>query len=393
MQTTKLSALFVKLNFFKDIEGQSDLYKVIALDDGINEMRRDGKLPWTVRKSTLKIFKGIDYYAVQAGHDELLTLNENEVDSYGEAAAYLNTDLSQFIEMVKAQRNLLTQLYINGEKALGVKNIQADINQYTLDAASDADDYSAVSGCTKVGLSNVYKVDDYTSIAFNATAASVEIKNIYDDSYSDANYLDKYYIRRMYLTSVPTSIELRLQTDDDNYISVVATTQANGLPFVANAVNYIGFAMDSGTEEGSFDNTSIASSKILLTGYTAGMLYVSYDTIDEYLLQQYWFYSIYCIISSGSSAPDKENFLDYDSNDYTEDDELVGDKKWIDTIVKKARKQLLLGIENEYLRNSVSKNEKKAVEDFNSKFPDQSPSMTTVTRRFDDNPEEKNYVP
>ena len=51
----------------------------------------------------------------------------------------------------------------------------------------------------------------------------------------DKDILEKYYIRRIYLKSVPTSIELRLQTSDDNYLSSVETEQVTGLPFMANA--------------------------------------------------------------------------------------------------------------------------------------------------------------
>ena len=93
MTTTKLSELFTKLNFFKDIENQDDLYKAIAIDDSLNELRRDNRLPWTIQKSTLKLFKNILYYEPDAAHDSLITLNRNEVDGYSEALSYFNTNI------------------------------------------------------------------------------------------------------------------------------------------------------------------------------------------------------------------------------------------------------------------------------------------------------------
>jgi hypothetical protein len=392
MDTTKLSAIFTKLNFFKDILKQSDNLKVIAVDDAINECRRDNRFPWTIQKNTLKIFKDILYYSVANGHDSLLTLNKKEVDSYSDAASYFNTDLNQFIEMVKRQRNLLTQTYIGGSQVLGVRNIQEEIIQSILDTAGDPDTYSAVSNATKVGLNNVYTLNNNKSISFNLTGSPAEIKNTYSSAQSIDNYLEKYYIRRIYLKSIPTNIELRVQTSDDNYLSKTLTEQVTGLPFVANDFNYIGFPFEEGEETGAFDNESIASSKIIPTGYS-GIMYISYDSIDEFLLQQYWFYSKFLVVSDGSSSPDKEQFLDYDSNDFDPNDELLGPTKWIDTIIKKARKQLLLGIENEYLRNSVSKTEKRATDEFDRNFPNQEPKLTTVRRRFNNNPEEMNYVP
>lgn len=392
METTPLSSLFVKLNFFKDIEKQDALYKAIALDDSLNECRRGNRLPWSIQKSSLILFKDILYYKTAAGHDSLLDLEKGEVDFYGEAASYFNTDLRQFIEIVKRQRNLLTQTYINNTKVLGIRNIAEEILQVITDTAGDADNYSVESGATKVGLNNVYGLNDHKSISFNITGDPAEIKNVYEDSFSDDNVLEKYYIRRVYLKAIPTNIELRLQTSDADYIGKTVTEQVTGLPFVAGDFNYVGFAIEEGTEVGSFDNSNIASSKFLITGYS-GILYLSYDSIDEFALQQYWFYSKYLITSETSSEPDKEQFLNYSTNDFNINDTLVGPTKWIDTIIKKARKQLLLGIENEYLRNSVSKREKEATQEMDRNFPNQEPKLTTVRRRFNNDPETMNYVP
>lgn len=392
METTPLSSLFVKLNFFKDIEKQDSLYKAIALDDSLNECRRGNRLPWSIQKSSLILFKDILYYKTAAGHDSLLDLEKGEVDFYGEAASYFNTDLRQFIEIVKRQRNLLTQTYINNTKVLGIRNIAEEILQVITDTAGDADNYSAESNATKIGLNNIYTLNDNKSISFNITDTPAEIKNTYEDSYSDDNYLEKYYIRRVYLKAIPTSIELRLQTSDADYIGKTLTEQVTGLPFVSGDWNYVGFAIEEGTETGSFDSDNIASSKIIPTGYT-GIMYVGYDSIDEFLIQQYWFYSKYLIISENSSVPDKEQFFDYSTNDYNINDSIVGPTKWIDTVIIKAKKQLLLGIENEYLRNSVSKREKEATQEMDRNFPNQEPKLTTVRRRWQDNPEEINYVP
>lgn len=392
MQRTSLTSLFSKLDFFKDIANQDEIIKVIALDDAINEFRRDNRFPWTIRKSTLKLFKDIEFYGTDDSQDALLTLNKNEVDSYGEAASYFNTDLNQFIEMVKRQRNLMTQIYINGEQAIGVKNIEEDIIQSIPDSAGDADNYSAIADCTKIGLNNVYELEDHKSISFNITGDLAEIKNSYEVTYENEGYNDQFYIRRIFLKDLPTSIELRVQTDDSNYIAKTLTEQVTGLPFMKDAWNYIGFPFEEGVETGTFDETSIASSKILPIGYT-GIMYISYDSFDNFALQQYWFYSKFAVISENAEEPDKVNFLDYDSNEFVLTDSLIGPTKWIGPVIKKARQQLLLGIENEYLRNHVSKRANDATAEFDRNFPNQEPKLTTVTRRFNNNPEEINYVP
>ncbi len=391
MTTTTLAELFTKLNFYKDIDKQDDLYKVIALDDALNEFRRDNRLPWTIQKSTLKLFKNILYYEPDSSHDSLINLNRNEVDGFSEALSYFNTDINQFIEMTKRQRNLLTQLYIDGNKALGVRNIEQEIFNVVLDNAGDEDTYAAVSNATEIGENTVYTLDDNNSISYDIIGTAT-IKNTYETAVDDEDYLEKYYIRRIYLKAVPTSIELRSQTNDSNYIKATLTEQVTGLPFIANDWNYIGFAYEDGTEVGTFDSSDIASSKIIITGYT-GIMYISYDSIDEFLLQQYWFYSKFAVMSSAATTPDKVEFLNYESNNYDITDSLVGPTKWIDPIVKKAREQLVLGIENEVVRKGIAKRSERATAQFDRNFPNQEPKLTTVTRRFNDNPEEMNYVP
>ena len=393
IETTSLAKLFAKLNYFKDIDNKSDEEKCVALDDAINEFTRENRFPWTIQKSTLKVFKDIDYYAAADDQADLVILNNMDVDGYGDAASYYNTTLNQFIERIKTQRNLMTQQYINGQQVIGINNIQKDIFSAILDTGSDADNYEAVSGCTKVGLNNIYTLGDYKSISFNITGDPAEIKNTYTNSTSDEKYLEKYYIRRIYFKEdTPTNVELRLQTDDDNYISATVTEQVTGIPFQENSYNYVGFAIEEGTETGTFDEEDIASSKIIVTGYS-GIMYVSYDSIDEFLLQQYWYHSKYPIMSSSGTKGDKEQFLNYEDNTYDIGDKLIGPTKWLDPVIKKARESLLMTSENEYLRNKVSSKAKKAEKEFERNFPNEQPKTTTTNRRFNNNPVDINYVP
>jgi hypothetical protein len=201
---------------------------------------------------------------------------------------------------------------------------------------------------------------------------------------SDSLYKSKYHFRWIYLDAVPTSIEMRLRTSASNYLKTVVTTQFSGAAFKADSWNLIAQNLDEATEMGTFNSGSIASDMIILNGAATGIYYLDTADLKEWKLFDYWYYSKYVVIASGSSAPDQEKF--YRDSNWNTADSLIGDQEWIDVILYEAMEGLLVGINNVNLFSYIMRKKKEAWDAFSAKYPDMVPVVTTMRYRFDDEP-------
>ena len=386
MQSTTLAILLEEMNREKDIENLEEQYKVKAIDGAIRRLRRESVFPWTIKKGSLKVFNGVREYPVASDQDELIYLDQTNLESYGQAARFFNTSLQQFYEDVMSSRNLMAEIWQDGTPMLGVNYKDLGLESIQLDSAEDSDNYTPTGDAISVSDDTVNYKEGNGSIRVVITNSTnvATIKNTFPVALNDSLYKSKYHFRWIYLDAVPTSIEMRLQTDDSNYLKTVITTQFSGQAFKADSWNLIAHNLDEATEIGTFNSASIASDKTILTGATTGVYYLDTCNLREWKLFDYWYYSKYVVMADGSTSADQEKF--WRSSNYSTADALIGDQEWIDVILYEAMEGLLVGINNVNLFSYIMRKKKEAWDAFGAKYPDMVPVITTIRNRFDNEP-------
>ena len=386
MQSTTLALLLEEMDRSKDIANIEEQYKVKALDGAIRRLRRESVFPWTIKKGSLKVFSGVKEYPVASDHDELIYLDPTNLSAYNEAARFFNTSLQQFYEDVMSGRNLMAELWDNGTPMLGVNYKDLGLSSIELDDGEDSGRCTPTGDAVSVSDDTVNYKEGNGSVRVVVTASTniATIKTVFPVALSDSLYKSKYHFRWIYLDAVPTSIEMRLQTSDANYLKTVVTAQFSGQPFKADSWNLIAQNLDEATEMGTFNSASIASEKIILNGAATGVYYLDTCSLREWKLFDYWYYSRNVVIVSGGSSATQEKF--YRTSAYDLGDALVGDAEWIDVIIYEALEGLLAEINNVNLFAYVMRKKKEAWDAFSAKYPDMVPVVTTIRNRFDNEP-------
>jgi hypothetical protein len=389
MQYTPLSTIISRMDRWKTIYAIEEQFKVRDLDSAIRELKREFQPPWTLKKGSLKVFDGILEYPVASDHDEMAYIDKTNLDSYASTARLFNTSLQQFYEMVNSTRNLLSELWDNGTKKIGLNLQKENLSSKLLSQAEDNDDYTVSDDAISSALDKVNYVKGNGSIkvVITASAGTATIKNTFT-AFSDSNYKDKYHFRRIYLDTVPTSIEMRLQTDDTNYLSSGAiTAQFDGSAFKADQWNIIAYDLNTAAETGTFDSASTASEKVILTGAGTGVYYLDESSIKEWQLMDYWYYSNFYVKTSASNTPDQKFF--YDSTDNYDTSlacALVGDDEWVDVIMYDAMLISINAEENKVLYGEIKERREKAWYSIMEQYPSMRPLITTNYWRFNNAP-------
>ncbi len=390
MQTTTLAILLEEMNRKKDISNQETGFKVKAIDGAIRRLRRKTVFPWMIKKGSLRVFRDVKEYPVASDHDEILYLDRTNLNSYADAARFHNTSLKQFYEDVMSFRNLMAEIWDEGTPMIGVDYKDQALSNINLDNAEDADDYAASDDADSVAEDNVNFKEGNGSIKIVITnsAGINTVKNTFKVALDDSNYKSKYHFRWRYLDNIPDSIEMRLQTDDNNYLKTVVTTQFAGQAFKADQWNLIAQDLNEATEVGSFDSGNIAGDKIIVNGEATGVDYQDAADLRQWKLFDYWYYSRNTVLSSGASSPDEEQF--YRSSDYDTNDSLVGDKEWMDVVLIDAMESIMAELDNPTLFSWLMRRKTDVWNDFFAKYPDMVPAITTNKYRFENEPITRN---
>lgn len=390
MKTVPLSFLLDNMNVHQDFDNLEPQYKVRAIDASIREIRQGTNFPWNLKKETLKVFADVLEYPIDDEHDELAYIDKQDKDNYAEAARFFNTSLQQFYEDVNRTRNLMSDIWKDGTRFIGINYKDLDIGMAQLSSAEVTSQYTASDDASGVVLDTINNKEGNSCIQFTVTDSAGVATMLNTTAFtSDANYLKKFHFRWIYLDSVPTSIEMRLQTDDSNYLSSGAlTTQFAGNSFVADDWNLIAYDLNEATETGTFDENDIASEKTILTGAATGVYRLDQSSLRGWKLMDYWFYSLYNVVTSTSSVADKEFFIgtSESESDIDTTDKLLGEPKWIDYILATAKRKLLGDIENPTLLSLVREEKKEAKKNFNGKFPTMTRKIITKRRVYNNDP-------
>lgn len=388
MRSTLLSTILSRMDRWKDAENVETQYKVRDLDSSIRELKRTVQPPWTLVKGSLRVFPGVKEYPIASGHDELAYLDKDKIESYADAARFYFTSLQQFYEMVNATRNLLTEIWDQGTKMLGVDYKDEGLSSQKLNGAEVASEYTGSGDAgTPVKDTVLFKKGNASMrVPITLNTSSASIKNTFT-SFVDAKYKSKYHFKWIYLFAVPTSIELRFQVSDSVYLKTTGiTTQFSGQAFKAGQWNLIAQDLSTATEVGSISTASSwASEKIILIGAATGNYYIDESNLREWILLDYWYYSRYFVQLLNSSVPDQEFFFN-SSEVYSTDSSLVGDDEWIDVIMYDALMITINEKEDDNVYNEIRRRRETAWAKLEEKYPDMTPLIITNRHRFNNNP-------
>lgn len=338
IRSTKLSTILGRMQRFQDVlQNSNEVYQVRDIDEAIRALRRLIQFPWALQKGSLRVFSDVYEYPVATDHDELAYLDDSKAEDYSQKARFKYTSLQQFYEDPN-NRNQIAEIWNGNERKLGVNFKTLNLSNQILDNGEIASYYTGSDDAGTPVLDQVFYKEGNGSIRVPVTysAGTATIKCSLPNSIADTLYRRKYHFRWVYLPVVPTAIEMRLQTDDSNYLATTSiTTQFDGTPFKANQWNLIAHDLNTATATGTFNENSIVSEKIILTipATGSGDYYIDAGYLREWTLIDYWYYSIYNIIASSGATASKEYFYDdtatpaYDTND-----SLVGDSEWADCV-------------------------------------------------------------
>lgn len=371
------------MNRWQEIYAIEEQYKVRDLDSAIRELRRDFKFPWTLKKSSIKIFKDVTEYPVASDHDELAFIEESNIDAYADSARYHNTSIKEFYQQVQEQRNNIAEIWDGGTKYLGVRYKDSDLESIMLSTAEVVGDYAVSDDATAVAADtvNYKKGNGSMKITIVSSTGSASIKNTFSTAISDSSYKSKYHFAWIYLDAVPTSIEMRLQTDDSNYLATTVTTQFSGQAFKADQWNLIAQDLNTATAVGTFNSASIASQIITLTGAATGTYYLDQTDLREWKLQDYWYYSLYNVLTETATTADQEYFYN-SSETYSTSSKLLGDSEWADVIMYDACMTAINEKENKTVFGLIAQKRQDAWNSLMTRYPMLKQLITTNRYRY-----------
>jgi hypothetical protein len=366
------------MNSVTSVNNKEEVLKVNAIDQAIRNLRRTIQPPWTLQKSTLRLFSGVLEYPKASDHARLAFLNDQKDQNFGSHPRYVFTSIKDFYED-PTYRNTIAEIWNGGTRYLGVRNKTDDsLSSVQLDSAESIATYASSGDAGTPVLDTVIFKTGSSSVRIPITSSTgtASVENTFTAN-NDSDYKRKYHFRWVYLDSAPTSITLYLGADSSNYLSSTVTTQFSGASFVTDDWNLL--ALDMNTTWTGTENTSFDWQKITFTGASTGTYYLDSSYMKGWTLEDYWYYSSY---NKETSAGVGADYFSPDNATYDGTDLLIGDDIWADVIVYEAQTYLLSDEKEQALKADQWGFRNTALEDLFNTYPDLSPKQTTNTYRF-----------
>lgn len=393
VQSIELSTILNRMKRWQALSRTEDQYLIRDLDEALRTNRREIQLPWTMQKSTLRVFNDVLEYPIPVGYDELTYLENNKANSfYPHTARFRFTSLQEFYENPD-YRNDLAEIRDGNTTFLGVRYEDRNLVSKLLNNAEDVGDFSVSGDADSVAKDTVnFKVGNASmKVVVTNSADTATVKNTFD-SFTEANYQRKYHFKWVYLDAVPTSITLRFQVDDSNYLETTGiTTQFSGQALKADDWNLIAHDLNEATEVGTVSTASVwASEKVILLGAATGTYYVDESNLREWALMDFWYYSKYNVALVGSTTANQEYF--YNSSDvYSTDSKLIADSEWVDVIMYDAMMTALADLKETETLNFIAAKRADAWNNLMETYPSLKPLIINQRWRFNENMNEQMY--
>ena len=327
--STTLGTLINRMDRYQAISKIDAVYKVQDIDDAIRSARRICKFPWDIMQKNLKIFADIVSYNPESDFDGLAYLDDNSKYKT-DKPDFQYTSLKQFFED-PTNRNLIAEIWNEGQRTLGVKYKNAGLSQIIIDNCSDETKYSVSGDFISKELEEINTAVSSYAIKLNCTEnTDIATVSCYFTDFIDAEYKKKYFFVYLYLASVPTSIDLKLKKDDDNYLSKNILTQFDGSIFKAGEYNVLAFDLNDCIVEGATGG-EFNSYDLTLNGISTGTYYIADSFLKEWKNLNYAYYSNKRIKTTENVY--KEQFLSVETNEYDLTDVLIGEDIFSDIIL------------------------------------------------------------
>lgn len=400
-QTTTLSTLLNRESRFQSLAAISDIYKVQDIDEAIRTVKRKFRLPFIAKLASLRVFPNVLLYPVAEDHDYLLYLDtDDDTVPYNNRMRARYTSLQQFYEDLD-YRNTVAEIWDTNTIMLGIRD--KDVPPGFLSASQLLDNASSISNYTaSLDASNLY-LDTVNFVDSANTQSSVQFTNTNTTdealvewtfsagSFTDANYKSKYFFVNVWLTGIPTSIELRYGADSSNYLHHTVTTQFSSQAFKPNAWNLLAFDNNTASTTGTINtSTDFNYGAVKLNEAPSGLYNIDTSYSRGWALLDYWYYSKWIVQTPSATMADKQFFVAADGT-YDINDSLIGDDEWTDVILYEAMLRGLGDKENDDLYAKVVGFRDEALTQIMTNYPDQKPLTVTQSYRFSSGQQQDNY--
>lgn len=391
MSSVSLSVLLDRMNRQQSISTIEEQYKVRDLDEAIRALRRKTFLPAWLKKRTIRVFADIIEYPSADDHARLSYVDNQKI-GYQEKERFLYTSVQQFMEDANP-RSKLAEIWSDNVLTIGIKTNNKNLSSQLVDNASVLSRYTPSGDATAVALDNVIvSGNTNSSIQVNVVNSSnIATVTISPSAISDANYRKRYVFFSVYLSGIPSSIELKYGTDSSNYLSQEVTTQFNGRPFVEGDFNILAFDLNAATVTGTINSSSFAYAAIVMNDAPTGYYYIAPTFVREWAVYNYWYYTRNSIKRENETTINGLLFFKSD-NTYNLADELAGDDEWLDCILYDAMLTSLIDKENEPVASAIASKRKAAWEDLMEKYPTMEQTITTLMYNFETNTLGSQYI-
>lgn len=375
MESTLLSTIIARMQRWTSILPTEEQLLVYDLDEALRAVKRDHMLPWTLQKSTLKVFGGIFEYPVPAGFDTVAILSGQE-KTFNEKAKPYYTSIKEFYED-PLNRSAMAMIWDNGSQYLGIRNNNIADNKQIIDPIEDTTtDYTLSQDATAVLVDESYYSDSdkSTRITVVNTLGVATVSRIFSTT-QDVNYKRKYYFRKIFLNSVPTNIILKYGKDSSNYLYKTITAQFSGQAFKANAWNIVAIDLSSASEIGTQDE-NFSFEEVSITGLPSGYFYLDQSFITEWSFMDFWYYSDYMVMTLGNVVANQPYFMD-DNNVYSTDSALVCPAPFVDVIMYDAMITSITDRENSKIYPIIDAKRQRAWDSLLEDYPSLEPLIQT----------------
>lgn len=387
IRATPLSTILARMQRFQDVlQNSNEIYQVRDIDQALRSLRRMFPLPWTIQKSSMRVFEGIKEYPVATDHDELAYLDRSDDSFYPAKARFKYTSLNQFYEDPN-NRNQIAEIWDGNQRFFGVNYKNFTTPSQVLNTAESTTGWTVTGDAGTPVLDQVFFKEGNASIQIPITLATstAGVRWAFSSVINDSSYKKKYAFVSVYLAAVPTSIEFRIETSATAYVSTSGiTTQFSGQPLKAGQWNTIAIDLNTATVTGAFDSTSIGFGRLVFTGAATGTYFVDASYFREWVLLDYWYYSINTVKTSAGTLASKEYFYDDTTTPaYDLTDLLVGDSEWADVIMYDACLTNLIDIKaNKAIKDDFKIWRSDAWAALGEKYPSLEPIIITDTYNF-----------
>lgn len=383
VETTKLSMLLNRMFRYTTIyRNTEEQYLVYDLDEALRKLNRKHQLPWSLKKTTLRVFPGVLEYPEEADEGPLAFLDGQE-ENYEDKPQVYYTSIEEFYQDPTNQ-SPIAQIWDGGQSYLGVKNKNLSGNNQIIDTCELDSGYTLSGDFTAKAIDNViYKTGNGSlRLTLVSSGGTAMVEKAFT-AFNDTLYKRKYVFFRVFLTAIPTSMNLRVGADSSNYLLKNVTTQFSGQAFKLNDWNLI--AIDLNTPDstvGTIDtSTSFDYYGFQLVGAASGFYYLDEVTLKEWRLMDHWYYSVYNVRTITASTPDQRFFMD-DDGVYSSDTVLIGPKEYADVAMYDALITSITDIENDKILSKIQEKRDEAWSTLLQDYPSLEKMIQTHYWRF-----------